>query len=96
MLSEIASVERIPEFLDRAKDRDDPFRLMGFGHRVYKNYDPRAAVLRESAHEVLDELGKADDPLLPIAMELEKIALEDEYFVERKLFPMSTSIPGSS
>ena len=87
MLSEIASVERIPEFLDRAKDRDDPFRLMGFGHRVYKNYDPRAAVLRESAHEVLDELGKADDPLLPIAMELEKIALEDEYFVERKLFP---------
>jgi len=87
MLSEIASVDRIPEFLDRAKDRDDPFRLMGFGHRVYKNYDPRAAVLRESAHEVLDELGKGDDPLLPIAMELEKIALEDEYFVERKLFP---------
>ncbi len=87
MLSEIASVERIPEFLDRAKDRDDPFRLMGFGHRVYKNYDPRAAVLRESAHEVLDELGKADDPLLPIAMELEKIALEDEYFVEKKLYP---------
>ena len=60
---------------------------MGFGHRVYKNYDPRAAVLRESAHEVLAELGKADDPLLPIAMELEKIALEDDYFVERKLFP---------
>ncbi len=87
MLSEIASVDRIPEFLDRAKDRDDPFRLMGFGHRVYKNYDPRAAVLRESAHEVLEELGKGDDPLLPIAMELEKIALEDDYFVERKLFP---------
>jgi citrate synthase len=87
MLSEISSVDRIPEFLDRAKDRDDPFRLMGFGHRVYKNYDPRAAVLRESAHEVLEELGKGDDPLLPIAMELEKIALEDDYFVERKLFP---------
>jgi citrate synthase len=87
MLREIGSVDRIPEFLARAKDRDDPFRLMGFGHRVYKNYDPRAAVLRESAHEVLAELGKADDPLLPIAMELESIALEDEYFVERKLFP---------
>ena len=87
MLKEIGSVERIPEFIARAKDRNDAFRLMGFGHRVYKNYDPRAAVLRESAHEVLAELGKADDPLLPIAMELEKIALEDDYFVERKLFP---------
>ena len=80
-------MENIPEFIARAKDKNDPFRLMGFGHRVYKNYDPRASVLRESAHEVLAELGKADDPLLPIAMELEKIALEDEYFVERKLFP---------
>jgi citrate synthase len=87
MLSEIGSVERIPDFLERAKDRNDPFRLMGFGHRVYKNYDPRAAVLRESAHEVLAELGRADDPLLPIAEELEKIALHDDYFVERKLFP---------
>ena len=87
MLTEIGSVERIPEFVARAKDRSDPFRLMGFGHRVYKNYDPRAAVLRESAHEVLAELGKANDPLLPIAMELEKIALQDDYFVERKLFP---------
>ena len=87
MLSEIGSVDRIPEFLERAKDRNDPFRLMGFGHRVYKNYDPRAAVLRESAHEVLAELGRADDPLLPIAEELEKIALNDDYFVERKLFP---------
>ena len=76
-----------PEFIGRAKDRNDPFRLMGFGHRVYKHYDPRAAVLRESAHEVLAELGKANDPLLPIAMELEKIALQDDYFVERKLFP---------
>jgi citrate synthase len=87
MLREIGSVDRIPEFLDRAKDRNDPFRLMGFGHRVYKHYDPRAAVLRESAHEVLAELGKADDPLLPIAQELEKIALDDGYFVDRKLFP---------
>jgi citrate synthase len=87
MLSEIGTVERIGEFIERAKDKNDPFRLMGFGHRVYKNYDPRASVLRESAHEVLAELGKADDPLLPIAMELEKIALEDSYFVERKLFP---------
>ena len=87
MLSEIGTVDSIPEFIGRAKDKNDPFRLMGFGHRVYKNYDPRASVLRESAHEVLNELGKGDDPLLPIAMELEKIALEDEYFVERKLFP---------
>lgn len=87
MLGEIGSVKNIPEYLDKAKDRDDPFRLMGFGHRVYKNYDPRAAVLRESAHEVLEELGVKDEPLLELAMELEKIALEDDYFVERKLFP---------
>ncbi|MGI9501213.1 MAG: citrate synthase, partial [Geminicoccaceae bacterium] len=69
MLSEIGTVENIPEFIERAKDKNDPFRLMGFGHRVYKNYDPRASVLRESAHEVLAELGKADDPMLPIAIE---------------------------
>ena len=87
MLHEIGHKDRIPEFLERAKDRDDPFRLMGFGHRVYKNFDPRATVLRSSAHEVLDELGKRDDPLLDLAMELERIALEDEYFVDRKLFP---------
>ncbi len=87
MLAEIGTVENIPKFIERAKDKNDPFRLMGFGHRVYKNYDPRASVLRESAHEVLAELGKEDDPLLPIAMELEKIALEDPYFVDRKLFP---------
>ena len=87
MLHEIGHKDRIPEFLERAKDKDDPFRLMGFGHRVYKNYDPRASVLRNSAHEVLDELGKRDDPLLDLAMELERIALEDEYFVDRKLFP---------
>ncbi len=87
MLGEIGSVENIPQFIDRAKDRDDPFRLMGFGHRVYKNYDPRAAVLRESAHAVLKELGVGNEPLLELAMELERIALNDEYFVERKLFP---------
>ena len=87
MLQEIGAKERIPEFIERAKDRDDPFRLMGFGHRVYKNYDPRAGVLRQSCHEVLDELGKRDEPLLELAMELERIALEDDYFAERKLFP---------
>jgi len=87
MLQEIGSKERIPEFLKRAKDKDDPFRLMGFGHRVYKNYDPRAAVLRKSCHEVLEELNHQDEPLLDLAMELERIALEDDYFVSRKLFP---------
>ena len=87
MLNEIGDKSRIPEFIERAKDKDDPFRLMGFGHRVYKNYDPRAAVLRGSCHQVLDELGIREEPLLDLAMELEKIALEDEYFVERKLFP---------
>ena len=86
MLNEIGHKDRIPEFLERAKDKDDPFRLMGFGHRVYKNYDPRANVMRESCHEVLAELN-LDDPLLELAMELEKIALEDDYFVQRKLFP---------
>ena len=87
MLQEIGSKERIPEFIARAKDKNDPFRLMGFGHRVYKNYDPRATVLRESAHEVLEELGVKDEPLLELAMELERIALEDEYFADKKLFP---------
>jgi len=87
MLEEIGHKDRIPEFLERAKDKNDPFRLMGFGHRVYKNYDPRAQVLRQSAHDVLDELGKRDDQLLDLAMELERIALEDDYFVNRKLFP---------
>ncbi len=86
MLQEIGHRERIPEFVNRAKDKDDPFRLMGFGHRVYKNYDPRASVMRKSCHEVLEELG-VNDPLLELAMELERIALEDDYFVQRKLFP---------
>ena len=87
MLSEIRTVDRIAEFVDKAKDKNDPFRLFGFGHRVYKNYDPRAAVMRVSCHEVLDLLGVKNDPLLEIAMELEKIALTDQYFIERGLYP---------
>lgn len=86
MLNEIGHKKRIPEFLERAKDKDDPFRLMGFGHRVYKNHDPRASVLKKYADEVLEELGIEDDQL-ELAMELERIALEDDYFKERKLFP---------
>ena len=87
MLEEIGSVDRIPEIVRRAKDKNDNFRLMGFGHRVYKNYDPRAQVMRNTCHEVLGELGIKNEPLLDIAMELEKIALEDPYFVEKKLYP---------
>lgn len=87
MLQEIGTKDRIPEFIARAKDKNDSFRLMGFGHRVYKNYDPRAAVLKKSCDEVLAELGIKNDPLLDIAVELERIALSDEYFVSRKLFP---------
>ncbi|WP_338606957.1 citrate synthase [Pelagibacterium nitratireducens] len=87
MLRQIGTVDRIPEFIARAKDKNDPFRLMGFGHRVYKNYDPRAAVMQESAREVLDLLGVENNPTLQVAQELEKIALEDPYFVERKLYP---------
>jgi citrate synthase len=87
MLRQIGDKKRIPEFIARAKDKNDHFRLMGFGHRVYKNYDPRAAVMRKSCHEVLDELNKRELPLLELALELERIALEDEYFVERKLYP---------
>lgn len=87
MLEEIGDVSRIREFIARAEDKNDPFRLMGFGHRVYKTYDPRARIMRETAHEVLDELGMRDDPLLKIAMELEKIALSEDYFIERKLYP---------
>jgi citrate synthase len=87
MLAEIGDESRIEEFIVRAKDKDDPFRLMGFGHRVYKNFDPRAKVMREICDEVLDELGAANDPLFRMARKLEKIALEDEYFIERKLYP---------
>ena len=78
---------RIDEYILKAKDKDDPFRLMGFGHRVYKNYDPRATVIRGICAEVLDELGVDNDPLFKIARKLEKLALEDDYFIERKLFP---------
>ena len=86
MLNEIGDVKNVARFIDRAKDKNDPFRLMGFGHRVYKNYDPRATIIRETCHEVLDEL-KVDDPRLELAMKLEDIALNDDYFVERKLYP---------
>ena len=87
MLTEIGSANRIRDFVERAKKPEDPFRLMGFGHRVYKNFDPRALLIRESCHEVLNELGMREEPLLELAMELERIALEDDYFVERKLYP---------
>jgi len=87
MLSEIGDVENIPEFIQKAKDPNDPFRLMGFGHRVYRNFDPRAKVMKKTCDEVLAELGIENDPQLAIAKELERIALEDPYFVERKLYP---------
>ena len=87
MLREIGSVDRIPEYIKRAKDKSDPFRLMGFGHRVYKNYDPRAKVMQESAKEVLELLGVENNPTLQVAQELERIALTDDYFVEKKLYP---------
>ena len=87
MLMEIGTVDRIPEFIARAKDKNDPFRLMGFGHRVYKNYDPRAKAMQVQCHAVLDELGIHEDPLLKVALELERIALKDDYFIEKKLYP---------
>jgi len=87
MLEEMGDVSRIGEFIKRAKDKTDSFRLMGFGHRVYRNMDPRAAIMRKTCHEVLNELGLQDDPLFKLAMELEQIALEDDYFVSRKLYP---------
>ena len=87
MLNEIGTPDRVGEFVKKAKDKNDAFRLMGFGHRVYKNYDPRATVMQATCHEVLDRLGVKDDPLLQIAMQLEKVALEDPYFVEKKLYP---------
>ena len=87
MLREIGTADRIPEFIKRAKDKDDPFRLMGFGHRVYKNTDPRAKVLKSSADEVLDLLGVNNNPLLQVAKQLEEVALNDKYFADKKLFP---------
>jgi citrate synthase len=87
MLQEIGTVDRIPEYIKRAKDKNDSFRLMGFGHRVYKNYDPRARIMQKTCHEVLEAVGHEDDPILQVAMELERIALNDDYFVEKKLYP---------
>ncbi|MDY6942596.1 MAG: citrate synthase [Pseudomonadota bacterium] len=87
MLHEIGDIKNIPTFIDKAKDRDDPFRLMGFGHRVYKNYDPRATVIRGMCHKILKRLGKENDPLFELALELEQIALNDSYFKEKKLYP---------
>lgn len=87
MLKEIGHVDNIPEYIKRAKDKNDPFRLMGFGHRVYKSYDPRAKVMRQTCHDVLNAVGAHDEPLFKLAMALEKFALEDEYFIEKKLYP---------
>ena len=87
MLKEIGDVSQINHYIKRAKDKNDSFRLMGFGHRVYKNYDPRAKVMRQTCHEVLDAVGVHDDPLFKLAMELERIALEDPYFIDKKLYP---------
>jgi citrate synthase len=87
MLSEIGSTSQIPKYVERARDKNDPFRLFGFGHRVYKNFDPRAKVMREECHKVLKQLGVKSDPLLEIALELEEIALKDSYFIEKKLYP---------
>src|SRR3546814_14804922 len=86
MLREIGRPERIPEYIARAKDKDDPFRLMGFGHRVYKNYDPRATVMQKTVREVFDAL-KVNDPVFEVALQLEEMALNDHYFIEKKLFP---------
>ena len=87
MLREIGTIDKIPEFIKRAKDKNDPFRLMGFGHRVYKNFDPRAKVMKESADEVLELMGIEKNPTLQVAKELERIALKDQYFIEKKLYP---------
>ncbi len=87
ILQEIGEAGRIPEYIARAKDKEDPFRLMGFGHRIYKNYDPRARLIRETCHKVLQRFGDENDPLFELAMRLEETALQDEYFIERKLYP---------
>jgi citrate synthase len=87
MLEEIGTVDRVPEYVKKAKDKSSEFRLMGFGHRIYKNYDPRAKVMQDTCHEVLDALGVKDQHILKVAMELERIALQDDYFIEKKLYP---------
>ena len=87
MLKEIGTVDRVAEYVKKAKDKTSGYKLMGFGHRVYKNYDPRAKVMQQTCHEVLNHLGLRDDPLLKVALELERIALQDDYFIEKKLYP---------
>jgi citrate synthase len=87
MLKEIGNAKNIPKFVDKAKDKNDPFRLMGFGHRVYKNFDPRATIIRDMCHKVLKQMGRTDSPLFELALELEQVALKDEYFVEKNLYP---------
>ena len=87
MLTEIGDASQIPKYVEKAKDKDDPFRLMGFGHRVYKNFDPRATIIREMCHKVLARLGRQDTPLFDLALELEQVALKDDYFIEKNLYP---------
>ena len=87
MLAEIKDPKNIPQYIAKAKDKNDPFRLMGFGHRVYKNYDPRATIIRQVCHDLLEEIDTVDQPLFDTAMQLEEIALKDDYFIERKLYP---------
>ena len=87
MLQEIGTVDRIPEYIKRAKDQNDPFRLMGFGHRVFKSYDPRARIMQKTCNEILDAVGHRNDPILQVALELERIALNDDYFIQKKLYP---------
>ena len=87
MLQEIGTVDRIPEYIKRAKDQNDPFRLMGFGHRVFKSYDPRARIMQKTCNEVLDAVGHRNDPILQVALELERIALNDDYLIQKKLYP---------
>jgi citrate synthase len=87
MLKEIGDAKNIPKYVDKAKDKDDPFRLMGFGHRVYKNFDPRATIIRDMCHKVLAQMGRTDSPLFELALELEQVALKDDYFVEKNLYP---------
>ena len=87
MLMEIGNIDRIPLYIKRAKDKHDPFRLTGFGHRVYKSYDPRARIMKEICKEMLEATGVKNDPLLQLALELERLALQDDYFIEKKLFP---------
>jgi citrate synthase len=87
MLTEIGDKSQIKKYVAKAKDKDDPFRLMGFGHRVYKNFDPRATIIRDMCHKVLAQLGRDDTPMFDLALELEEMALRDDYFVEKKLYP---------